>query len=259
MHHDEARPDLAAQSVYDRPCAVGRVVVHDHQLAVERIGAKDLENGPHELGDSCPLVVGRHDDGKERGGRCHASSGGSGPVVRFCSILATASNRAEVSPLASRFVEAVVVGAALLTACWWFTRTELNATFWGFPLDDSWIHLQFASNIASGQGFSYNPGIPVAGSTAPLWTLVLAIPARFGLDPVAGAKGLGIALTLAAALVAGRLAEWLTSSRAAGFFTALVLVVSPRLVWGALSGMEVSLYALLGVWAVLSYLRALET
>ncbi len=151
------------------------------------------------------------------------------------------------------------MGAVLLTACWWFTRTELHATFWGFPLDDSWIHLQFARNVASGQGFSYNPGIPVAGSTAPLWTLVLAIPARLGLDPVASAKGLGIALTLAAALVAGRLAEWLTSSRAAGFFTALVLAVSPRLIWGALSGMEVSLYSFLGVWAVLSYLRALDT
>ena len=151
------------------------------------------------------------------------------------------------------------MGAALLTACWWFTRAELRTTFWGFPLDDAWIHLQFARNIASGQGFAYNPGIPVAGSTAPLWTLVLAIPARLGLDPIASAKGLGIALTLAAALVAGRLAEWLTRSRAAGFFTALVLAVSPRLIWGALSGMEVSLYSFLGVWTVLSYLRALET
>ena len=145
----------------------------------------------------------------------------------------------------------------MLTACWWFTRTELHATFWGFPLDDSWIHLQFARNVASGQGFSYNPGIPVAGSTAPLWTLVLAIPARLGLDPVASAKGLGIALTLAAALVAGRLAEWLTSSRAAGFFTALALAVSPRLIWGALSGMECRLLVP-GVWAVLSCLRALD-
>ena len=106
---------------------------------------------------------------------------------------------------------------------------------------------------------SYNPGIPVAGSTAPLWTFVLAVPAWLGLDPVASAKGLGIALTLAAAVVAGRLAEWLTSSRAAGFFTALAVAVSPRLIWGALSGMEVSLYSFLGVWAVLSYLRALET
>ena len=36
----------------------------------------------------------------------------------------------------------------------------------GFPLDDTWIHLQFARNLAEGFGFSYNPGVPVAGSTA---------------------------------------------------------------------------------------------
>ena len=40
-----------------------------------------------------------------------------------------------------------------------------------FPLDDSWIHLHFARNLAEGAGFAYNPGVPVAGSTAPLWTL----------------------------------------------------------------------------------------
>src|SRR5262245_64042524 len=45
----------------------------------------------------------------------------------------------------------------------------------GFPLDDSWIHLQFARNLAAGQGLSYNPGEPVTGSTAPLWTALLAI------------------------------------------------------------------------------------
>jgi hypothetical protein len=44
----------------------------------------------------------------------------------------------------------------------------------GFPLDDSWIHLHFARNLAEGAGFAYNPGVPVAGSTAPLWTLLLA-------------------------------------------------------------------------------------
>ena len=40
----------------------------------------------------------------------------------------------------------------------------------GFPLDDSWIHLTFAHNLARGWGFAYNQGEPVAGSTAPLWT-----------------------------------------------------------------------------------------
>ncbi len=75
-----------------------------------------------------------------------------------------------------------------------------------FPLDDSWIHLQFARNLAEGHGFSYNPGVPVSGSTAPLWTLALG-----GMFAVLGnhavlAKVLGVAATLATAWLAGRLA-----------------------------------------------------
>src|SRR5436309_16031441 len=38
----------------------------------------------------------------------------------------------------------------------------------GFPLDDSWIHLQFARNLARGLGLSYNPGPLVPSSPAPL-------------------------------------------------------------------------------------------
>lgn len=80
----------------------------------------------------------------------------------------------------------------------------------GFPLDDSWIHLHFARNLAEGAGFSYNPGHPVAGSTAPLWTLLIA--AGFALAGPAPwvVKTLGVLLTVGTALVARRLARALT-------------------------------------------------
>ena len=45
----------------------------------------------------------------------------------------------------------------------------------GFPLDDSWIHLVFARNLAQGEGLSFNPGELVPGSTAPLWTALLSL------------------------------------------------------------------------------------
>ena len=44
----------------------------------------------------------------------------------------------------------------------------------GFPLDDAWIHAQFARNLATGHGFSYTGDQWVAGSTAPAWTPLLA-------------------------------------------------------------------------------------
>ncbi|MBN8583603.1 MAG: tetratricopeptide repeat protein [Ignavibacteria bacterium] len=44
-----------------------------------------------------------------------------------------------------------------------------------FPLDDPWIHLQFAKNIAEYGSFSYYKNeVVTAGSTSPLYTLLLA-------------------------------------------------------------------------------------
>jgi hypothetical protein len=45
----------------------------------------------------------------------------------------------------------------------------------GFPLDDPWIHLQFAKNLAEYGAFSYYKNeVITAGSTSPIYTLILA-------------------------------------------------------------------------------------
>ena len=123
----------------------------------------------------------------------------------------------------------------------------------GFPLDDPWIHFQFARNLAEGQGFAYNPGVPVAGSTAPLWTMLLAAAfALFGSYP-ALAKAIGIAAALATALLARRLASTWTGIPALGLLAGVVTALAAPLVWGALSGMEVALAALLVTAALLAH------
>ena len=79
----------------------------------------------------------------------------------------------------------------------WKTRQVAGSIGVGaFPLDDSWIHMQFARNLAEGRGFAYNPGVPVSGSTAPLWTLALGgVFTVFGPHPaLAKVLGLGLAL-----------------------------------------------------------------
>jgi arabinofuranosyltransferase len=158
-----------------------------------------------------------------------------------------------------RALDVCLIALAASAAAALFARAADRVTGPGFPLDDPYIHLQFARNLVAGLGFSFNPGIAVAGSTAPLWTLVLAIPAALDLDPIAAPKVLGLVLTIVTALLAGRLTERLTASRRAGFFAALALALSPRLTWGSLSGMEVSLYAALATGTLLAYLRALES
>jgi arabinofuranosyltransferase len=134
-------------------------------------------------------------------------------------------------------------------------RERLIAGVAGFPLDDSWIHLHFARNLAEGLGFVYNPGRPVAGSTAPLWTLLLAAAALVGGASVTTAKALGVACALGAALVARRAALAWGAPPALALVAAVALAWMGPIAWGALSGMEVGLAALLVAAALLAHAR----
>ncbi len=150
-----------------------------------------------------------------------------------------------------------VVAAALLPLALFIVRERQIAGAAGFPLDDSWIHLQFARNLAGGAGFSYNPGRPIAGSTAPLWTLLLGAGALVASASLAMAKTVGFIATLAAALVTRRAAlAWGARSDVA-LIASIALVWMGPIVWGALSGMEVSLAALLVAAALLAHARDL--
>ena len=123
----------------------------------------------------------------------------------------------------------------------------------GFPLDDAWIHFHFARNLAEGHGFVYNPGVHVSGSTAPLWTLLLGGTfALAGSEPLL-AKALGVAAALLTALLAGVLAGRFTGHEGLGLLAGALTALAGPLAWGALSGMEVSLAALLVTGGLLAH------
>lgn len=117
----------------------------------------------------------------------------------------------------------------------------------GFPLDDSWIHLQFAKNLITGNGFSYNAGIPVNGSTSPLWTLLLAgvwsiIPNYF-----TAAIVLGMLFSGLVCIYSYKIARTITKENNYPLIAGMLVAVTPPLVWAALSGMEPPLYAFLAL------------
>jgi hypothetical protein len=149
--------------------------------------------------------------------------------------------------------DGLVVAAALLPLALFVVRERQIAGAPGFPLDDAWIHLHFARNLAAGAGFSYNPGTPIAGSTAPLWTLVLGAAAVVASSSLGMAKTLGIVATLGAALVTRRAALAWGVGRDVALVAAIALLWMGPLAWGALSGMEVSLAALLVAAALLAH------
>jgi hypothetical protein len=155
----------------------------------------------------------------------------------------------------SRLADLAVVLAAVLPLAFFVLREHQIAGAAGFPLDDSWIHLHFARNLADGGGFSYNPGVPVAGSTAPLWTLLLALGAVVAGPSLALAKAVGIAATVATGMLARRAAAAWGTPPTVALGAGVALVWTGALTWGALSGMEVSLAAALVAGALLAHAR----
>jgi len=56
-----------------------------------------------------------------------------------------------------------------------FQKTE-------YAPDDTFIYMQYARNIASGNGFSFNAGEPSYGITSPLWVFILTVPYFAGIN-----------------------------------------------------------------------------
>ncbi|HOT28891.1 MAG TPA: hypothetical protein PLU72_11925 [Candidatus Ozemobacteraceae bacterium] len=126
---------------------------------------------------------------------------------------------------------------------------------WNFPVDDAWIHMTFARNLAFGLGFGVNPGEPVAASTSVSWALWLAVLHRavagFGMRAVVFAvKGSGVLLAVVAIIGAMRLLKRFIDDDTDRAVAGLLLIFSYPLAWGALSGMEVALCAACAIWAL---------
>lgn len=174
-------------------------------------------------------------------------------------------------PTLAILVCAAAVAAAIHVS---YCRALLRSTRgqWIAPIDDTYIHLQYARALAEGRGLQYQPGDGYSGgATSPLWVALLA-PAVKALPPeraVAtsiglGAGFLGVALAaLGLAMLAARRramqrsesgSESESGSRSASSSLLLLPAAAPAFVffagqgflsWAALSGMETMMFAAL--------------
>jgi arabinofuranosyltransferase len=117
----------------------------------------------------------------------------------------------------------------------------------GFPMDDPYIHFQFARNLASGAGFAFNPHEPVPGATSPLWVGLLAATRWLGLPTEAAAVVLGIASAALAALLTYEVGTACGLKRPWALLAATSVAAAGRFTWASLSGMEVCLAAALSL------------
>jgi len=146
--------------------------------------------------------------------------------------------------------------ALALFQVWEWARTGGQA---GVPLDDAWIHYRFADNLIQGYGFSYNPGEPSPGSTAPLWTLLLAGARLVTGEFLITSKALSALGLLGSGWALYEYAQRRTGRRRLALAAGVLTVWAGRLVWAGMSGMETTLFILLSILAVDCHERDLIT
>ncbi len=134
----------------------------------------------------------------------------------------------------------------------------LAAAYFDYTIDDAYISLRYARNVAAGEGFVFDEALPpVEGYTNFLWVLLEA--AFFFLpspgDVVLYAKLAGIAWGLGAVAAAFFLARRVFGA-AAGAFAALFIAATGNFAFWAVAGLETTQYICLILLALFFTLDA---
>ncbi|MGW1678927.1 hypothetical protein [Saccharopolyspora sp. NPDC002376] len=151
-----------------------------------------------------------------------------------------------------------LIGGLSLLITTLFLVVNLAYNQWNFipPVDDAYIHLQYARQIGSGHFLQYNTGDPIStGASSLLYVLILGGVYALGVTgsaflPFAMFFG-ALCLALTAALTY-RLGTRL-AGRGVGISAGLLVALSGPLSWGATSGMEIAFVAFLLVALLLVF------
>ncbi len=162
------------------------------------------------------------------------------------------TDRSTRAPVVSGAV-ALLLGAGFVAVSLAYNRGSLVP-----PLDDVYIHLQYARQFGDGEPLRYQPGAEITtGASSLLWMVLLGAAHAVGFDgrwllAVAVAGGV-VGVALAAVFTSA--AATRLGGRAAGWWAGLLTALCGPLLWGGASGMEVGLLAALVTGTLLSYLR----
>jgi len=161
---------------------------------------------------------------------------------------ATLSDLALAADVWSWLPQIVVVSTILAVACVFLWPSPLE-----FPMDDSYIHFVYASNLAKhGRLFFNDQGEKGVGSSSLLWVLILTAAHWAGLSmhwtaKLFGLTGLAVVGTGLYQLLRPLLLPWVS------LVVALLVILSGHMIWFALSGMETMLFLALGILTLLCY------
>ncbi|MEW6403469.1 MAG: hypothetical protein AB1649_16860 [Chloroflexota bacterium] len=112
----------------------------------------------------------------------------------------------------------------------------------GYIEEDAFITFRFAQQIAAGNGFVYNMGQPIYGTTTPLLTLLLAGWLKYiSGDVVLGARLLNLLASGGMLFFTWRTLRFLGRSASEQIFVLIAILMSSRLIYMNTQGMEMPL------------------
>jgi hypothetical protein len=116
--------------------------------------------------------------------------------------------------------------------------------------------MQYARNIASGNGFSFNAGEPGYGVTSPLWVLFITIPYYLGFNALVFSKVLDLSFFILSVLIFYQLAcHYWERRKNTAVLAVSVFMINAWIVRWTFTGMETSFAVFLTLAAFYLYFR----
>lgn len=142
----------------------------------------------------------------------------------------------------------------------------------GVPLDDTWIHFQFADNFSKGYFFQFNRGEYTAGTTSPLYVIVLGtislvsdnfilisliISSLFHFLSCIFVYKISLEILSSDKAILSVLNQGNNSPETAALLVSLLTVFNGRFSWSALSGMETTMFTFFCILGVFAHIKNL--
>ncbi|HMQ68934.1 MAG TPA: hypothetical protein PKC58_08080 [Ignavibacteria bacterium] len=155
-----------------------------------------------------------------------------------------------------------------LGAEYFFTNGQM-----GVPLDDTWIHFRFADNFSHGYFYQYNTGEYTAGTTSPLYVIVLGMTSFIIKNYIINSLFLSFLFYLLSCIYIYRTSLLIFKNNSAdpvGFSSfkisaenfalliSLVTAITGRVVWSAMSGMETTMFMFFSILGVYYHIKNLK-
>ncbi len=168
------------------------------------------------------------------------------------------------------------ISAACIFSCAFFLTFEYIFTGgqMGVPLDDTWIHFQFADNFAKGYFYQYNIGEYTAGTTSPLYVIVLGITSLVINNFIVSSVLLSSLFYILSCIYIYKISLLIFKSEHSplkyfpgrsinaeyiSLLIALLTAFTGRIVWSALSGMETTMFIFFCIIGVYFHIKNLQS